>query len=138
MERALRLVTNSKLSRQVLSPSDIARGLWPLAAGKRVAAHTSRVTVVRTTLVVEVEDAVWQKQLYTLRAQVLHNIRKLMGAGVIEDLEFRIAVPKREPQRADTRQSIPEPVAPSGDEADAIEDPVLRRIYRRSRKNAIA
>ena len=59
--------------------------------GKAIAAHTSRLTLVRTTLVVEVEDAIWQKQLFTLRGQILDRLRRVTGSDVVQDLEFRIA-----------------------------------------------
>jgi hypothetical protein len=50
---------------------------------------------------------------------------------VVDDLEFRIVPRRREPQRA----SEPLPLL---DEADGIADPVLRGIYRASRKKALA
>ena len=77
MERAARLIKNSKLSRQLLSDEDLARAVWPSVVGKAIAAHTSRIKLVRSTLVVEVEDAIWQQQLYRLTAQILDRLRKL-------------------------------------------------------------
>lgn len=102
MERAARLIKNSKLSRQVLTEDDLARAVWPAAVGKAIAAHTSRIKLVRATLVVEVEDAIWQRQLYTLTAQILDRLRKLTGSDSIQDIEFRIAIPRLQPQRVET------------------------------------
>ena len=89
--------------------------------------------LVRTTLVVEVEDAIWQKQLHLLSRQILDRLRKVTGSGTIEDLEFRIAIPRRQPQRAPIRETVAVP-----DEAESIQDPVLKKLYRLSRKKATA
>jgi len=138
MERALRVVAKGKFPHQAVESADVARAAWPIAAGKKIAAHTSRVTLVRTTLVIEVEDAIWQKQLHALRIPLLRNLAKVLGnGGIITDLEFRIAIKRREVQRAATRDGDGAAI-PSADEADAIDDPILRHIYRRSRKNATA
>jgi predicted nucleic acid-binding Zn ribbon protein len=105
MERAARLIKNSKLSRQVLTDDDLARAVWPAAVGKAIAAHTIRIKLVRNTLVVEVEDAIWQRQLHQLSAQILQRLRKLTGSDSIQDVEFRIAIPRRQPQRVDTQKT---------------------------------
>jgi Dna[CI] antecedent, DciA len=107
VERAARLIKNSKLSRQVLTEDDLARAIWPAAVGRAIAAHTSRIKLVRTTLVVEVEDAIWQQQLYRLSSQILDRLRKLNASEDIKDVEFRIAIPRRQPQRVETEESTP-------------------------------
>ena len=101
MERAARLIKNSKLSREILTDDDLARAAWPAAVGKAIAAHTVRIRVVRTNLVVEVEDATWQHQLYTLRSQILERVRKFTGSDSIQDIEFRVAIPRLQPGRAE-------------------------------------
>lgn len=138
MERAARLI-NKNLAREVLSGDDMARAVWPLAVGKRIAAHTSRIKLVRTTLVVEVEDAVWQKQLYTLTHQILERLQRVTGTDDIQDLEFRIAIPRRQPQQAEVLEDITHrrPNTAS-DDADEIADAVMRKIYRLSRAKATA
>jgi predicted nucleic acid-binding Zn ribbon protein len=105
MERAARLIKNSKVSRQVLTEDDLARALWPAAVGKAIAAHTSRIKLVRATLLVEVEDAMWQQQLYRLSSQILDRLRKLTGSDSIKEIEFRIAIPRREPQRIESQET---------------------------------
>lgn len=107
MERAARLIKNSKLSRQVLTEDDLACAVWPAAVGKAIATHTSRIKLVRSTLVVEVEDGIWQQQLYRLSSQILDRLRKLTGSDTIQDLEFRIAIPRRQPQRVESQQAAP-------------------------------
>ena len=89
--------------------------------------------MVRTRLIVEVEDVIWQRQLFGLSHQILRNLAKSVGSGVVEDVEFRVVPRKREPERA--RAAAPGLFA---DEADGISDPVLRGIYKASRKKAQA
>jgi hypothetical protein len=134
MERAARLIKNNKLSQKIFSDEDLARAIWPSAVGKKIAAHTSGVKLVRSKLVVEVEDAVWQRQLFPLTSQILDRLRKTIGGDTITDIEFRVAIPRRIPQRAQS----PDSKAPLTDEAEAIRDPVLKKVYRLSRKKATA
>jgi hypothetical protein len=137
MERAARLIKNQKISGDILNDTELARAIWPTAVGKSIAAHTGRLNLVRTTLVVEVEDAIWQKQLHTLSYQILARIRKLTSSNVIQDIEFRIAVPRRQPQRAESREGPQLSIGSTlDDEAERIQDPVLKKIYRLSRRKA--
>jgi predicted nucleic acid-binding Zn ribbon protein len=133
MERAARLIKNNKFSQGVFTDDDFARAIWPEAVGKAIASHTVRLKLVRTTLVVEVEDAIWQKQLHLLTRQILDRLRKVTSSSTIEDLEFRIAIPRRQPQRAPVRETTA-----IADEAESIQDPVLKKLYRLSRKKATA
>jgi predicted nucleic acid-binding Zn ribbon protein len=135
MERAGRLIGRLNGARQVMTNEELARAAWPLAVGKKIASHTAAAALVRTCLVVEVQDIVWQKQLYTLRGQILKNLVDIVGKDVITDLELRPMTPKRQPQRSESARPQP---ALSLDEADAIADPVLRRNYRVSRRKASA
>lgn len=134
MERAARLIKNKKVSRELLSDEDIVRAVWPTAVGKAIGDHTSRLKLVRRNLVVEVEDAIWQRQLHGLSRQIIDRLHKLTGSDAVQEIEFRIGIPRREPQRAETRQS--ETFEQLADEADSIQDPVMQRVYRLSRKKA--
>ena len=138
MERAARLIKKNKLSQSVLSEDEMATAVWPVAVGKAIAAHTGKLKVVRTTLVVEVEDPIWQKQLYPLSSQILERLRMLTGSDMIREIEFRIAIPRRQPQRAAVLNSPASDATNCADESDAIQDPVLKRLYRISRKRASA
>jgi len=131
MERAGRLIGKLRLSSKVASPEEMARAAWPAAVGKRLAARTGRVSLYGATMVVEVEDAVWQSQLSTLSSQILGKIEKLLGSGAVLKLEFRIGVMRRMPQRV-------EKPSPLFDEADGIKDPSFRQIYIASRRRASA
>ena len=131
MERAARLI--AKLKTTNLDPDDLARAAWPRAVGARLEKRTRPLQMVRTTLVIEVEDAVWQRQLNAIRGQILKNLAGLLGQGMITELEFRIGVPRRMPQR---EEMAAQPALSSVDEADRIGDPVFRRLYRESRRAA--
>jgi predicted nucleic acid-binding Zn ribbon protein len=135
MERAARLMKNKKVSHEMMTDEDVARAVWPAAVGKAIAAHTSRLKLVRNTLVVEVEDAIWQKQLFVLSRQILNSLHKLTGPSCIDSIEFRIGVPRRVPQRAGELQG---PANASCDDAETIQDPVLKKVYQLSRKRATA
>jgi predicted nucleic acid-binding Zn ribbon protein len=130
MERASSFVR--KLSRGMITPEEMALAAWPDAVGKRIATHTRAAKLVRTRLVVEVEDATWQRNLWSLSGQILRNLQKALGPGSVEDLEFRVIPRRREPEIA--RASIPALI----DDAEAIADPILRDLYKLSRKKAQA
>jgi predicted nucleic acid-binding Zn ribbon protein len=129
MDRAYKVMRGMSL----LSPEELARAAWPQAVGKKIAAHTRPARMVRTRLIVEVEDDGWKRQLFGLTQFILRNLAKELGEGLVEEVEFRIVPRRREPERA--QQAMPGTLF---DEADAIEDPVLRSIYRTSRKKAQA
>jgi len=133
MERASKLIRGLGLSEDVVTAEDLACAAWPQAVGKRIAAHTRASRMVRTRLIVEVEDRIWQRQLFSLAPYILGNLGKNVGSGLVEDLEFRIVPRRREPQRA--AEAVPALLA---DEADGIADPLLRGIYKASRKRAQA
>jgi hypothetical protein len=141
MERAARVLRKGKQSKTILDDSQAVQAVWPSAVGKAIARHVSRLRLVRSTLVVEVEDLVWQRQLRTLEGQILDRIRRLLPDLAITDMEFRIGVPRREVQRAGTRWGgtfgTRTPVD-SDDEAERIRDPVLKKVYQLSRRKASA
>jgi predicted nucleic acid-binding Zn ribbon protein len=127
MERAGRLIGKLKLSAGMADPETRARAAWRLAAGKKIAEHTLAVALVRGSLVVEVEDYVWQQQLLPLRKYLLENLEEALGERLVTDLDFRPMPRRRMPQRAETARS-----------SEGIEDPVLDLLYQRSKKKAMA
>jgi hypothetical protein len=127
MERVSSLIARMRLG-DAIDPQDLAVHAWAGAVGKRIAGHTHPVRLLGTTLIVELEDAVWERQLSALTPQILRNIGKSIGAGRVERIQFHLRPQRRGPQRA----------ARGRDEADEIEDPVLRGIYRAARNRALA
>ncbi|HYL34699.1 MAG TPA: DciA family protein [Bryobacteraceae bacterium] len=138
MERAGRSIAKLQLS-DAVSHDDLACAAWTTVIGKRLERHAWAKALVRGNLVVEVEDAVWQKQLFHLRFQILGRLSELLGNGIVKDVEFRIArpaghvPPRRPPQPA---QSLA--ASNPADEADRIEDPVQRMVYKQARKRSSA
>lgn len=143
MERASRVLGSLRLKAVETAGVRVyhlAPGAWKAAVGAKLAKHARPVWLENGKLVVEVEDAVWQSQLYSLRGQMLGRLEKVVGAGHIRSLEFRVVPPRRAPQRAESADSaftLASPPAPA-DEADMIEDPILRRLYRSARRKATA
>ena len=128
MERTGRVVRKMKVSPGITDPETRARMAWPLAAGKYTAHKTRATSLVRGTLVVEVEDMVWQRQLNTLRHHLLRNLHKEMGEAVVTEIDFRPMPRKLAPQRADTARPT----------VDGIQDPVMGLLYRQSQKKETA
>src|SRR5712691_1112726 len=91
MERAAKSFAKLKLD-AAISREDLARAAWPAAVGRRIAVHASAKSVVRGRLIVEVDDAVWQKQLFHLRVQILAKLRETVDESVVNDIEFRVAI----------------------------------------------
>ena len=134
MERAGKTLARLKMSKTI-SAQELACIAWPEAVGATIARYSTAIALVRNKLVVEVEDATWQQPLFQLEAQILKRIAEVLGPGVVGDLEIRIARPRRPPQRA-TQLAAQAP--PSMDEADRIQDPGMRLVYKQSRKKATA
>ncbi|MGP0075252.1 MAG: DciA family protein [Bryobacteraceae bacterium] len=133
MERAGKALAKLKLS-AAISPEQLAFAAWPAAVGERIAAHAWPKALVRGSLWLEAEDAVWQQQLFHLRFDILAKLSELLGSGMVTDLEFRVAsaAPRRPPQ---TARSHSETLSP--DDADRIKDPVLRIVYKQARDVAM-
>jgi hypothetical protein len=134
MERAGKALAKLKLS-AAISPDELAFAAWPAAVGKRIALHACPKALVRGSLVIEAEDAIWQKQLFHLRFDILAKLAEVLGSGIVTDVEFRIAkaVPRRPPQSALSHSETALP-----DEADRIEDPVMRILYKQARTRAMS
>jgi predicted nucleic acid-binding Zn ribbon protein len=133
MERASKLIRGLRLPGGTLSGEDLACAVWPQAVGKKIADHTRAARLVRTRLVIEVEDVTWQRQLNALSRHIVSNLAQILGKEMVEDVEFRVVPRRREPQRA--AEAIPGLLA---DDATAIADPVMRSIYRAARNKALA
>jgi predicted nucleic acid-binding Zn ribbon protein len=125
MERAGRIAGKLKLAAGVADPGVLACAAWKVAAGKKIAGHTRAVSLVRGKLVIEVDDMVWQRQLFSLRHFLLRNLAQEVGDGVVTDLDFRPVPKRRGPQAAQSAR--PQVVQ---DDATRIEDPFLRGLYR--------
>jgi predicted nucleic acid-binding Zn ribbon protein len=126
MQRAGTLIGKLKLPRGASDVETRARAAWAVAVGKKIERHTRATMLVRNTLVVEVEDMVWQRQLNTMRPLLIHNLNEALGQALVSEIDFRSVPARMKPGSA--AQARP------GNEADAIADPVMRMLYKRSAK----
>lgn len=140
MERAGRIITKLKLARKHFTLEDLTCAAWPAAVGKRLATRTRAVTLKGGRLIVEVEDDLWRRNLAVLHVQLLKNLGELLEGAAPTQIEFRIGIPRRPPQREESHGgfTLSPPAIRSADDADDIADPVLRRIYINSRRKALA
>lgn len=130
MERAGRIIGKLKISGGVNNPEVRARAAWNAAAGKKIAAHTRATALVRDTLIVEVEDIIWQRQLSTLRHFLLRNLHGILGEPLVREIDFRPMPARRAPQLAAAARSF------STEEGAGIEDPIMALLYRQSWQQA--
>jgi Dna[CI] antecedent, DciA len=133
MERASRLLGKLKFPGDSVSSEELACAAWSAAVGARIARHARAERLVRTKLIVGVDDAIWGRQLFAMSRMILSKIAENLGEGLVDDLEFRVAPLKRGPQRAERSTTVG-----AADEADSIEDQDLRRLYLTSRKKELA
>jgi predicted nucleic acid-binding Zn ribbon protein len=134
MERASRLMGQLHFPGDSVSAEQLVCAAWSAAVGARIAKHARAERLVRTKLIVGVDDSVWQRQLFGMSRMILSKLTENLGDGlVVDELEFRVAAPRRGPQRAERSTT-----ALPADEADAIEDVDLRRLYITSRKKELA
>ena len=133
MDQASRII--AQWGENLISSEQVACKAWKKAVGPRLANRTTALKLVRDRLVIEVEDEIWRNNLYSLRPQILRNLEKALGPGIVGDISFEVRPRRIEPQR----ESRPAGVINGGPDADSgldIADPGLRRIYRMSRRRA--
>jgi len=115
-----------------LTATQLASSAWPAAVGYRIASRTRVTSFEKGRMVVEAEDALWQKNLASLSPQILANLRKHLLESAPLEIEFRVGARRRPPQREEpARGSCLFATEPSG-----IADPTLDYIYRLSRRKA--
>ena len=141
MEQASRIIARSGGLSKVLDNEQIACRAWARVVGKRLAKYSRAAKLVRERLVVEVDDNMWKQSLYGLRYQILRKLSAALGEDMVTDIEFRV-MPARFAAQRSTGATLFEPAPAANnanaDEAEAIEDPGLRRIYRQARRRETA
>lgn len=115
-----------------------ARIAWKRAAGEPLCRHAVPFRLYRTTLIVAVSDAIWQKQMSSLSGQLLSRLNAMLGQGAITFIEFRIdpgtVENERAPRWPDVNHKTAESVLSSVPPellvaARAIQDEKLRRRF---------
>jgi hypothetical protein len=122
-----------------------AKLAWTRAAGDGLRRHAIPFRLFQKTLVVSVADAIWQRQMQSMSAELVSRINKLLGREVVREIEFRIDPTTVEQVRADSQpqdRSQDEARGPIPDEllaaAGEITDPDLRERFIRAAENCIA
>jgi hypothetical protein len=122
-----------------------ARIAWGRAAGEGLRPHAVPFRLFKTTLVVAVADAIWQKQLQTMSAELIFRINQLLGRSVVDFIEFRVdpatvskvraqGWPEKDPAAKERRTPIPAEVVAA---ARSISDTELRQRFIRAAENCI-
>ncbi len=129
MERASRFIGKLDFPGDSVTSAELVCAAWSAAVGARIARHAHAERLVRTKLIVRVDDMVWQRNLASMSGMILSNLVKNLGEGLVDQVEFRVAPRRRGPQNAERSQP-----AAADDEAAGIDDPNMRRLYVSSRK----
>jgi predicted nucleic acid-binding Zn ribbon protein len=113
---------------------------WEEIVGSQIAAVARPEGLRARVLFVAVADAIWLQQLTFYQAQLLRNIRRVLGDVPIGKLHFTLASPSREaiPKAEETVELLPLTAA---EECQVLEDTVgiadaelretVRRVWRR-------
>src|ERR1051325_4371187 len=106
---------------------------WKVAAGKGLKDRAVPVKLEERTLTVAVADAIWQKQLHSMRGQLLFRVNSILGQPVVSAIEFVID-PKLAKALVDEQKPKEEPLDNEvplelWSAASAIQDKELRRKF---------
>ena len=105
---------------------------WKHAAGDGLKEHAVPLRLENRTLIVAVADRIWQKQLTSMRGQMLYRINSTLGQPLVSALDFVI-----DPKVVKPRVEQPEPDELLDNEvplelwsaANAIHDKELRKSF---------
>lgn len=106
---------------------------WKHAAGEGLTGRAVPVKLENRTLQVSVADAIWQKQLHSMRGQLLFRVNTLLGQPIVGAIEFVI-----DPKLFSARTKQPQPAEELLDNevplelwsaANAIHDKELRKTF---------
>lgn len=61
---------------------------WKHAAGNGLKEHAVPLKLEDRTLTIAVADAIWQKQLYSMRGQLLFRVNTILGKPLVSALDF--------------------------------------------------
>jgi hypothetical protein len=106
---------------------------WKHAAGDGLKEHAVPLKLENRTLTIAVADAIWQKQLHSMRGQLLFRVNSILGQPVVGAIEFVID-PKLGNAPADEQMPKEEPLDNEvplelWSAASAIHDKELRRKF---------
>jgi hypothetical protein len=122
-----------------------AKIAWTRAAGAGLRPNAVPFRLYQKTLIVSVADAIWQKQMHPLSAELLFRINRLLGRDVVDFIEFRVDPATIDSARAMNFRKKDRPPAGSRpipaellSAASNISDRELRERFMRAAENCIA
>jgi hypothetical protein len=106
---------------------------WKHAAGDGLKGHAVPVKLENRTLTVSVADAIWQKQLNSMRGQLLFRVNTLLGQPIVGAIEFlidpKLAKAQAEQEKPGYEQLDNEVPLELWSAANAIHDKELRKSF---------
>ena len=106
---------------------------WKHAAGDGLKGHAVPVKLENRTLTVSVADAIWQKQLHSMRGQLLFRVNTLLGQPIVGAIEFlidpKLATAQAEQEKQADEQLDNEVPLELWSAANAIHDKELRKSF---------
>jgi len=109
---------------------------WKHAAGDGLKDHAVPVALHERTLRVAVADAIWQKQLHSMRGQMLFRVNTLLGQPIVGAIEFVVdpqaVIPRVETKKPRSDVLDNEVPIELWSAANAIRDKELRRTFLRA------
>jgi len=111
-----------------------ASSAWDHIAGEALRSHTMVIDLNDQRLIVAVEDKVWQRQLESMRGQLLFRLNSVLGTGTVKFIEYQVDSRAIEGRKAKTEkraqptnlEAIPLEVVTA---AASIQNPALRRAF---------
>ena len=110
-----------------------ALAAWKHAAGDGLKEHAVPLRLENRTLIVAVADRIWQKQLTSMRGQMMFRINSILGQPIVSALDFVID-PKLVKPRVEQTEQQNEPLDNEVplellSAANAIRDKELRKSF---------
>ena len=114
---------------------------WKHAAGDGLKDHAVPLKLEQRTLRVAVVDAIWQKQLHSMRGQLLFRVNSILGRPVVGAIEFEIdsnlfKTRARQPQQPEELLDNEVPLE-LWSAANAIHDKELRKSFLKTAMTAL-
>lgn len=114
---------------------------WKHAAGEGLRDRAVAVKLEDRTLRVSVADAIWQKQLHSMRGQLLFRINTILGQPLVGALEFvidpNLVTPRAAPEEPHDQQLYNGVPLELWSAANAINDRELRRSFLKTAVQAL-
>ena len=106
---------------------------WKHAAGDGLKEHAVALKLENRTLTVAVADPIWQKQLTSMRGQLLYRLNSTLGQSLVSALDFvvdpKVVKPRVEQPQQHEEQLDNEVPIELWSAANAIHDKELRKSF---------